>query len=323
MILHGLLKVVFNIILPLGLIYLLEIIGIMQFNDVFVIGIIAIGVVGVILSVLTHTFKKDTVAHGYTRIINAVYSALFTFYIFGGFTVGDGFGNYAISTSLAGFTVAARVGLQVIAYVSMIGAAFNVLQHISKTAELAKDKEYNITIKKKFRASKVFSIAGFVTSLLLVLYIVSIPVSAIQIKPSLIGDGFEFDHDDNGTPIDFTDDIIYMYIMFNINNGGAWSIFDVRLDVDLRVQNCIDSGSLLTLIPDGTRIGGSPDVVYNFLQFTSTTSENISISIEPAYVFDLINCSATLLFELSFEARYAQLTLDIDLTFPMEWSEII
>ena len=33
----------------------------MQFNNVFVIGIIVIGVIGTIVSVLTHTFKKDTV----------------------------------------------------------------------------------------------------------------------------------------------------------------------------------------------------------------------------------------------------------------------
>ena len=168
MIFYGLLKFVFYIVLPLGLIYFVEIyFPIMDFNDAFVLGIIVLGVIGTILSVLTHTFKKDTVAHGYTKIIDSIYSAIFTFYIFGGFTLGDGFGNYAISTSLMGYPVSARIGLQVIAYVLMISAVISIFKQIFKTAELKKDKEYHLTIKRKLRVSKVLSYAGLVTSLLL------------------------------------------------------------------------------------------------------------------------------------------------------------
>ena len=282
----------------------------MEFNDAFVLGIIIIGVIGTILSVLTHTFKKDTVAHGYTKIIDSIYSAIFTFYIFGGFTVGDGFGNFAISTTLAGYTVAARIGIQVIAYLSMIGTLINVGQHVFKTAELKKDKEYHITIKRKFRASKVFGIAGFITSIILTGYIISIPLSAINIRANLEGDGFSFDYDLGPDPLNFTDgDSVTMYLMFSIHNGGAWSIFDVRLDVDIR-------------LPNSTRIGGSPDRDYTFLHYTSTTSENFSMSIDPGYVPYLMVTATDLLFELSFEGRYAQINLDADLTFTLPWENV-
>jgi len=311
MIFYGALKFLFYIVLPLFIISLLEIyFPIMEFSDAFVIGIIIIGVIGTILSVLTHTFKKDTVAHGYTKIIDSLYSAIFTFYIFGGFTVGDGFGNFGISTSLMGYTISARIGIQVIAYLTLISALINVGQHVFKTAELKKDKEYNITIKRKFRASKAFRVVGLVTSIILAGYIVSIPLSAINIRANLEGDGFDFDYDLGPDPFNFTDgDTVTMYLMFSIHNYGAWSIFDVRLDVDI-------------MLPNSTRIGGSPDRDYNFLHYTSTTSENFSMSIDPVYVPYLVVTATDLLFELSFEGRYAQINLDADLTFTLPWENV-
>jgi hypothetical protein len=144
----------------------------------------------------------------------------------------------------------------------------------------------------------------------------------MQIKPSLEGSGLSFDYDPGPDPLNFTDgDTLSMYLVFNIINGGVWSIFDVRLDIDLIVQNCKNSTGH-TLIPDDTRIGGSADREYNFLQFTSTTSENFSMSIDPAWVIRLIQCTADLKIQLSFEARYAQLTVDADLVFPMAWTNL-
>ena len=311
MIFYGTLKFLFYIVLPLFLISLLETyFPIMDFSDAFVLGIIIIGVIGTILTVLTHTFKKDTVAHGYTKIIDSIYSALFTFYIFGGFTVGDGFGNFALHTSLAGYTVSARIGIQVIAYLTMIGSLISVGRYIFKTAELKKNKEYNITIKRKFQASKVFYVAGLVTSLILTVYIISIPLSAINIRANLEGDGFDFDFDLGPDPLNLTDgDTVTMYLQFSIHNYGAWSIFDVRLDVDIK-------------LPNSTRIGGSPDRDYNFLHYTSTTSENFSMSIDPVYVPYLVVTATDLLFELSFEGRYAQINLDADLTFTLPWENV-
>ena len=316
MIFFGVIKFLFYIVLPLFIINIVQAYGIMQFSDVYVLGIIIIGVIGTIITVLTHTFKKDTVAHSYTRIIDSLYSAIFTFYIFGGFTVGDGFGNFTISTDVAGFDISARIGIQVIAYILMIGAAFAVVQHIFKTAELKKDKEYNITIKRKFRASKAFRIAGIVANLILLAYIVSIPLSAIHIRPSLIGGAPTFGYHDGGTPVDPLDDSLNMYLGFSIANGGAWSIFDVRLDVDLIVKDCYNGTGIP--IPDNTRIGGSPDVDYNFLQF-STTSDNLTVSILSEFLIDLLISNATLIFDISFEGRYAQITADVTLAFEMPW----
>jgi hypothetical protein len=308
---YGTLKFLFYIVLPLLIISLLETyIPIMEFSDAFVLGIIIIGVIGTILTVLTHTFKKDTVAHGYTKIIDSIYSAIFTFYIFGGFTVGDGFGNFFINTSLAGIAFSARIGIQVIAYLTMIGSLISVGRYIFKTAELKKNKEYNITIKRKFQASKAFYVAGLVTSIILTVYIISIPLSAINIRANLEGDGFDFDFDLGPDPLNLTDgDTVTMYLQFSIHNYGAWSIFDVRLDVDIK-------------LPNSTRIGGSPDRDYNFLHYTSTTSENFSMSIDPVYVPYLVVTATDLLFELSFEGRYAQINLDADLTFTLPWENV-
>ena len=46
------------------------------------------------------------------------------------------------------------------------------------------------------------------------------------------------------------------------------------------------------------------------------------MSIEPAYVLNLVICDATLEFEISFVGRYAQINLDVDLTFAMPWENV-
>ncbi len=319
MIFYGILKALFYLVGPLIVIYLLNEYTVIQVSYTTILGILILGIIGTIVTILNHTFEKDTVAHGYTSIIDSIYSAVFLFYLFGGFSLGDGFGYYGLDGELLDYYVSARIGLQMIAYLLMIGAGMQVFRHIVKTIELYRQKEYDLKIKdRKFHASTFIRILGVLVNIALIGYIISVPVSALFIRFNIIGDGFSYSYDPGSNPLDISDDKVNMSLQFSVDNQGVYSILDVRLDVDILVRDCTNGTDIL--IPDNTRIGGSADYEYNFMHFTTTTSENFTMSILPGYVAKLVVCNATLVFEISFEGRYAQLTADVDLSFTQEWT---
>ena len=319
MIFYGIMKVIFYLVFPLLLISVLQLIGIMQFSDAYILGIIILGVIGTAVTILNHTFKKDTVASGYASIVDSIYSAIFIFYIFGGFTVGDGFGNYFIDMPIGDQRVSIQVGLQIIAYVSMIAAGIKLFQHIFRTAELKKDKEYHVKIKRSFRASTFFRVIGSLVSVALLAYIISIPVSALNVSIDIEGDGFNYVYDLGPDEYNISDgDSITMYLVFNVHNYGIYSILDVRVDVSVLVLDCNNGTD--KLIPDNTVIGASPERTYNFYRFTSTTSQNFTIALIPEYMPQLLICNATLILQISLYARYAQLTAALDIDFQQPWT---
>ena len=61
--------------------------GIIEFSSSFITFLIIIGAIGTFFAVLRHTFPKDTVANSVVGIIDSLYSGIYLFYIFGGFSV--------------------------------------------------------------------------------------------------------------------------------------------------------------------------------------------------------------------------------------------
>jgi hypothetical protein len=111
MILHGLLNAVFYIGIPYGMIYLLEYLNIVSFTEAFKISIIIFGVIGTIISMIKHAYSKDTSANRLISFFISIYSGIYLFYIFGGFTPGVELGTYSIKTDL----LQVNLGLKVIA----------------------------------------------------------------------------------------------------------------------------------------------------------------------------------------------------------------
>ncbi|TFF98422.1 MAG: hypothetical protein EU547_01550 [Promethearchaeota archaeon] len=319
MIFFGIVKALFYLVVPLVAIYFLNNYTVLTVSEGTIIGIIILGSIGTAITVLNHTFQKETVASGYTSIIDSIWSAIFLFYVFGGFSLGDGFGYYSVDGDILGYYISAQIGLQIIAYLLMIGAGIQVFRHIFRTIEFSKHKKYDIKFKEhKFRASTLFRILGVLVNLGLIIFIISIPVSALMVDINLEGGGPTPIYDDNGTP-QFDDDTMNISLQFSVDNNGIYSILDVRLDIDILVRDCIN-GSGATTIADNTIIATTPDKTYNFLKGTSVTSENFTIVVLPAYVAKLAVSNATLVFDISFEARYAQLTGAVNVMFEQEWS---
>ncbi|MFX1237173.1 MAG: hypothetical protein ACFFAS_19825 [Promethearchaeota archaeon] len=321
MIFYGTLKAIFYLVLPLVVMGILESNNLMQISDDWKIGIIVLGVIGTVLAVITHMFEKNTVAHGYTKIIDSTYSAIFIVYMFGGFTPGVKFGTFTITYE----QIVASVGIQIFAYLFLIGALFSVMRHILRTIEIYKDKQYKITkFKRAFQASRIFQVAGIITSLLIFGYFVSIPLSAINVDIGFLSStGFSFSHNDGGTPFpNYTDDSIEMSIPFYVDNQGVYSILNIEIDVNIYVRDCTNVTGYG--LPDGY-IGGTPlDNVWNFYQFSyAEESFNITISGETTMA-GLALENATLDFEFYLAGRYAGIDVEVDLgvLFSQPWENL-
>ena len=76
MILYGILSAILYIALPLILFEVLAANDIMTFTQGFKISIIIIGIIGVVFSMLSHLFPKDTSANRWVKFTATLYSGI-------------------------------------------------------------------------------------------------------------------------------------------------------------------------------------------------------------------------------------------------------
>lgn len=317
MIIYGTLKAVFYLVLPIILINVLSDIGIMQFSSSFIIFLIVIGAIGTVLAVLKHTFPKDTVANSVMGIIDSLFSGIYLFYIFGGFAVGETFGDYRIEIE----NIQVLLGLQLIAWLLLAAAGIKALEHIVRTIELSRKKEYHVTIKRQFKASTFFRAIGTLANIALALYFLSIIVSGANISFDL-HDTIGYGHDPGGNPYpDLSDDTVNITITFDLRNRGIYAIHDVNLDVD--IYTVTTSLTPPDPLPENTKIGELSGVHYfEFSSFSTTKDRNLTIVINPTYVPALLTNDATLRFQISFLALYAGIFIDLNVSIEILWTHI-
>ncbi len=315
MILHGLLNAVFYIGIPYGMIYLLEYLNIVSFTEVFKISIIIFGVIGTIISMIKHAYPKDTSANRLISFFISIYSGIYLFYIFGGFTPGVELGTYSIKTDL----LQVNLGLKVIAWLLLASTAIRGLQYLVEAIELRKNKQYNVKVKRQFRLSKVFKAFGFLMSLVTIGYFASVIFSGMNLRPN-IDPNFALGWNDGGTPLNPADDTINITVTFDIINGGIYAVYDVNLSMDVFTETTSNPIAL----PEYTKIGESPNHYYPaFHSFTSTLGETITIDINPLYAPGLATTDATLRLQISFETLYALIYIDLNISVTTPWNSLI
>ena len=309
MIIYGTLKAIFYLVLPIILINVLSDIGIMQFSSSFITFLIIIGAIGTFLAVLRHTFPKDTVANSVVGIIDSIYSGIFLFYIFGGFSVGQTFGDYRIEIE----NIQVLLGLQLIAWLLLSAAGVKALQHIVRTIELSRKKEYHVTIKREFKASTFFRAIGTLANIALALYFMSIIVSGANISFNLHED-FVPGHDPGANPYpDLSDDSVNITITFDLRNRGIYAIHDVNLNVE--VYNVSTSPH--------EKIGSLTGVHYfEFSSFSTAINKSLTILIDSMYVPALLTNVATLSIRISFLALYAGIFIDLNVSIEVPWTYV-
>ena len=318
MILHGILQAVLYIALPLVLFEVISMMGLMTFSQEFKITIIIIGIIGVVFALLRHAFPKDTSANRLIAFGSTVYSGIYLFYLFGGFTTGVSLGTYSISLP----TVQILLGLQLIAWLLLSSSGIRALQYLIEAIELSKKKEYNIKVRKQFKLSKVFKTLGLILSLVIMGYFGSIIYSGTNLNFN-IHDLAPTDiaYDDGGTPgPPGLDDDLNITITFDINNQGVYAIYDVYLDVIIYTVTTANP----IFLPEYTKIGESTGNFYStFHSFTTTPNQDIIVGIDTAYILGLATTDAVLELQISFSTLYAGIIIDLNASVQTVWDSLI
>ena len=316
MILYGVLTTVFYIVVPLILFEVIANYNIMTFSQEFKISIIIFGIIGVVISMLRHLFPVDTSANRLVAFGATVFSGIYLFYMFGGFTPGVSLGTYAISLP----TIQVLLGLQLIAWLLLASSGIRALQYLVEAIEISKHKEYNVKVRKQFKLSKVFKVFGTIMGLAIAGYFGSLVYSGMNLGFD-IHDTYDFDYDNGGTPPpNFADDQINITMTFDVSNKGIYAIYDVTIKVrfyTVSTANPVD-------LPENTKIGESLDNHYNtFHSFTVTPDNNVTVAIDPTYVEGFLTTDAVLEFRISFSTLYAGILVNLNISIQTPWNAII
>ena len=304
MIMYGILSAVLYIALPLILFEVISMMGLMTFTQEFKTTIIIIGIIGVVFSMLSHAFPKDTSANRLIAFGSTVYSGIYLFYLFGGFTPGVQLGNYSINVP----PLQVLLGLQVIAWLLLGSSALRALKYLIEAVELRKNKEYRV--KNKFKPSKFFKVLGTILGLIIFGYLGSIVYSGMNLgfSPHPLS-GFVRDPGVLPDP-DFSDDTISTNVTFDLNNQGFYAIYNAYVGVELRIQDSMN----LSLLPIGLKIGGGGKTFETFHSFTNNINNSVTLVIGSTYMMELATTDATLELILSFNTVYASILINLNIT---------
>ena len=305
MILYGALSALFYIVVPLVLFEILEAYNIMTFSTTFKTAIIIFGIIGVVISMLRHLFPKDTPANRLIAFGAVVYSGIYLFYMFGGFTPGVTLGTYRIDLPM----IQVLLGLQLIAWLLLASSGIRALQYLIEALELRKKKEYTVTMRKQFKLSIFFKVLGTIMSLGIAGYFGSLVYSGMNLGFD-IHDTTYTDYDTKGTP-SIADDEFTITMTFDVDNQGIYAIYGLR--IDFYIYNSTPTNY--------TKIGQSLDSSYGTIHsFSKQPNNNITVAFFPTYFGALNSTSTNLEFIISFSTLYAGIFIDLNISFDVPWT---
>jgi len=311
MILHGILNAITYIALPLILFEVISMMGLMTFSQEFKMSIIIIGIIGTVFAMLRHAYPKDTSANRLMAFGSTIYSGIYMFYIFGGFTPGVQLGTYSISILN---TLEVLLGLQVIAWLLLGSSGIRALRYLIEAIEFRKKKEYRV----KFKLSKIFKVLGTIFSLIIFGYLGSIIYSGMNLSFNF-HPTFDLDHDGGVLPGP-SDDSINITVTFDLDNQGLYAIYDVYIDAEFRTIASANE----TALPVGVKVGESKDNYFStFHSFTNNVNNSITIVMDPTYIVGLATTDATLAFKISFSTLYASIYINLNITVNIPWNSLI
>ncbi|MHA1391667.1 MAG: hypothetical protein ACTSQT_05435 [Promethearchaeota archaeon] len=313
MILHGILNAILYIALPLVLFEVISMMGLMTFTQEFKMSVLIIGIIGVVFSMVRHAFPKDTSANRLIAFASTIYSGIYLFYLFGGFTQGVQLGTYSINVP----PLQVLLGLQVIAWLLLGSAGLRALKYLIEAIELRKNKEYRM--RKQVKFSNFFKVLGMILSLIIFGYLGSIAYSGMNLGFSF-HPTFDVDHDAGVLPLDPSDDSINITITFDLDNQGIYAIYDVYIDAEFRTVTSANESTL----PVGVKVGEALNTYFStFHSFTNNINNDITLVMDPTYMVGLATTDATLALKISFATLYAAILINLNITINVPWTALI
>lgn len=314
MILHGALSALFYIVIPIVLFEVLQAYNIMTFSAAFKTAIIIFGIIGVVISMARHLFPKDTSANRLVAFGATLYSGIYLFYMFGGFTPGVALGTYRIDLPM----IQVLLGLQLIAWLLLASSGIRALQYLVEALELRGDKEYSVNVRKQFKLSTIFKVFGTIMGLGIAGYFGSLVYSGMNLGFDV--GTFTPGHDDGGTPINPADDTLNLTMTFDVDNQGIYAIYDLTMDFYIYTLDTANYSALANYTKIGETVNNDYGTIHSF---SSQPNNNITVVIFPLHTAGLLTTNANLEFIISFSTLYAGIFVDLNLSFEVPWTAVI
>jgi len=305
MILYGALSALFYIVVPLVLFEVLQAYNIMTFSAAFKTAIIIFGIIGVVISMARHLFPKDTSANRLVAFGATLYSGIYLFYMFGGFTPGVALGTYRIDLPM----IQILLGLQLIAWLLLASSGIRALRYLVEALELRGDKEYTVNMRKQFKVSTIFKVFGTIMGLGIAGYFGTLVYSGMNLGFD-VHDTFSSEYDHKGTPSTL-DDTFNITMTFDVDNQGIYAIYDLALDFYIYNASA----------DPGVKIGESLNNDYGTIHsFSSHPNNDITVDIDNSFLAALNASAATLEFKISFSTLYAGIFVELNISFEIPWT---
>ncbi|MFO7797166.1 MAG: hypothetical protein ACQERB_15910 [Promethearchaeati archaeon] len=313
LLIYGTINILLYVITPTLFIIILSNFEYFDFNLSFFLMILIFGLIGAFISVMKYFFPEDSNLHHLISIGSALFSGVYLFYIFGGFSLGIAFGSYRIETSA--FQV--ELGLQIIAWSLLIGSLMRTISAIIKLYEKNKDKIYSLKIRKEIKLTQIFSTTGIIIYILIAGYLIFVALNGSQIS-FLVQEDYDIGYDSKGTPLNLEDDTINISIYFDVINKGLFPILNTEIEIDIYTLNTSDATQLA--LPNNTKIGEAKDLFYDaFKAKLVSKDKKITIDIFNEYIPGLILYDADLDIKFSLETFYAGIFLKYNTSEIVYW----
>ncbi|MHA1266894.1 MAG: hypothetical protein ACTSRS_16775 [Candidatus Helarchaeota archaeon] len=309
---NGLISLGIYVALPLILITILSSLNILHFSSSFTILLLIFGIIRVFIAFVKNIYPKETFHHNFIGMCAALYSGLYLFYIFGGFSPNLAFGDYYVATE----NLSALFGLQFIAWLMLLAAILNTVHYSLKCIDIRKQnalRKENLfrTILKRGSLILYLVLAGFLLSIIFSGLNVSFPVK----------ENYTYIWDTNSTPF-YDDDRIDVTVYFDVLNNGLYPIQDIILNAEIYTVNTSDVTQLM--LPDNRKIGEIKNVHYpQFPAFTLIINANLTIGIIPTYVPGLITYDAVLKFQIFLSFSYAGIYVNLNTSILTTWTALV
>lgn len=312
MIIFGTITAVVYIIVPLIVMNVLSGLQIIDFKPSFQLTLIILGIFSVILTIVKNIFSKGTIIGNSIGIASSIFSGIYAFYLFGGFSPEKTWGSYQIITE----NFIAFLGLQLIAWLLLLGAIVRSLSSGAHLIENVRGKKKKREKERKLQAHQVFTVIGLGITIFMLGYLGTVIFSGTNIGLN-VKDNNEYSYENSGTA-PLGDDKINITVFFDLHNYGFYSILDVVIDADIYTIGTTDP--FQTSLPNNTKIGEVDKATYrNFPPKQTTYNEELIVSIDSKYVPGLITYDANLSLQIYFSTYYAGIFIDFYINQTTYW----
>lgn len=317
MIIFGTISAVIYIIVPLILMNVLSGLQLIEFKPSFQLTLILLGIFSVIITIVKNIFSKNTIIGNSIGIASSIFSGIYAFYLFGGFSLEKTWGSYQIITE----NFIAFLGLQIIAWLLLLGAIVSALGSVTRLLEIVRRKKKERKEERAVQPHQVFTVVGLGISIFMLGYLGTVIYSGTNIGINVKED-YGYSYYNSETPLDYSDDKINITAKYDLHNYGFYSISNVIIDVDIYTIGTTDVTQLT--LPNNTKIGEVDKARYkNFPAKQTTYNEELTVSIDSEYVPGLITHDANLSLQIQFSSFYAGIFIDFYTNQTTYWESLV